>query len=620
MKSLRLMILVFVLAVTACLGVLMLHAYRSMDAEEAATLGFFAEALFDEMEATAAALVRREEARPVDAYAAPPATGPDELRELPAEDFIRGYFQNNPDGSLQTPHQAPGRLPAAELAARLAELADANRLVQRPAGRGHRPAAAPAGRGAPRGAAPGPGALRRAVPGFDALAAGEGLPGRARQPPREGDSRAGVQHRPVRAAGPPRIPAPGRNPSRRRRPRTVRRLRRRRPGARRRPPGAAVVDGAPMVQAEVAPFQSVFLDRHRVFVFRRVVIDGRMYRQGFVLRLDDFLAHLTRAHFTGQPLARFAHLRLRAIDQGVDAAVVDAGPPADRPLLSRSRTFPPPFGFLRATLASDSIPAAPGRSTLTLALAALAVVILGGLVAIYHVSRRIVDYSERRARFVASVTHELKTPLTNIRMYIEMLEQGMARDPEREQAYFRILHSESARLSRLIGNVLELSKLERRQRRPALASGTFDEVLDEVAALLAGAAAAGGFRARAGEPPAAALPLRPRNHGPGAAQPDRKQPQVRPGLGRETHRRARLREGERVRVEVADSGPGIPPRDLKKIFEDFYRAENAMTAAVGGTGIGLAMVRRFVQLLGGAVSAANNEGPGCTIRIDLPRA
>jgi hypothetical protein len=127
MKSLRLMILLFALAATACLGVLMLHAYRSLDAEEAATLGFFAEALFDEMEATAAALVRREEARPVDAYAAPPATGPDELRGLPAEDFIRGYFQNNPDGSLQTPHQAPGRLPAAELAARLAELADANR-------------------------------------------------------------------------------------------------------------------------------------------------------------------------------------------------------------------------------------------------------------------------------------------------------------------------------------------------------------------------------------------------------------------------------------------------------------------------------------------------------------
>ena len=619
MKSLRLMILLFALAATACLGVLMLHAYRSLDAEEAATLGFFAEALFDEMEAAAAALVRREEARPVDAYAAPPATGPDELRELPAEDFIRGYFQNNPDGSLQTPHQAPGRLPAAEHAARLAELADANRLFN-----GRR--AEGTDRLRPLPAAEPREERRQDQERF----AGQYLDStRSRQAKSylgERDSRhekvtpeqayniarSGSRSSAYSRAAPESVAeekaedrAPAAAPSTGRAPAA---------------PGAAAVDGAPMVQAEVAPFQSVFLDHRRVFTFRRVVIDGRMYRQGFVLGLDDFLAHLTRAHFAGQPLARFAHLRLRAVDQGVDAAVVDAGPPADRPLLTRARTFPPPFGFLRATLASDSIPAAPGRSTLTLALAALAVVILGGLVAIYHVSRRIVDYSERRARFVASVTHELKTPLTNIRMYIEMLEQGMAGDPEREQAYFRILHSESARLSRLIGNVLELSKLERRQRRPALASGTFDEVLDEVAALLAEPLRQEGF----------ALERENRLRRP--FRYDREimvqvlinliENSLKFGRASAVKRIAvRVYErGERVRIEVADSGPGIPPRDLKKIFEDFYRAENAMTAAVGGTGIGLAMVRRFVQLLGGAVSAANNEGQGCTIRIELPRS
>ena len=618
MKSLRLMILLFALAVTACLGVLMLHAYRSLDAEEAATLGFFAEALFDEMEATAAALVRREEARPVDAYAASPVTGPDELRELPAEDFIRGYFQNNPDGSLQTPHQAPGRLPAAELAARLAELADANRSFN-----------------------------GRRAEGTDRL---QPLPAEEpREERRKDQERFAGQYLDSTRSRQAKSYL-GERDSRRETVSPEQAYNIARPGSRSSAyshvaphagveqksemraadaaesvgrasttPGAAAAGGVAGVQAEVAPFQSVFLDHRRVFTFRRVVIDGRMYRQGFVIRLDDFLAHLTRAHFTGQPLARFAHLRLRAVDQGVDAAVVDAGPPADRPLLKRARTFPPPFGFLRATLASDSIPAAPGRSTLTLALAALAVVILGGLVAIYHVSRRIVDFSERRARFVSSVTHELKTPLTNIRMYIEMLEQGMARDPEREQAYFRILHSESARLSRLIGNVLELSKLERRQRRPALADGTFDEVLDEVAALMAEPLRQEGF----------ALERENRLQRP--FRYDREimvqvllnliENSLKFGRASAVKRIAvRVSErGERVRVEVADSGPGIPPGDLKKVFEDFYRAENAMTAAVGGTGIGLAMVRRFVQLLGGSVSAANNEGLGCTITIELPR-
>jgi signal transduction histidine kinase len=619
MKSLRLMILLFALAVTACLGFLMLHAYRSLEAEETATLGYFAEALFDEMEAAAAALVRREEARPVDAYAASPEAGPDELRELPAEGFIRGYFQNNPDGSLQTPHQAPGPLSPAELATRLAELADANRQFN-----GLR------AEGTDR-LRPQPVEEPREERRKDQERFAEKYLDSTRSRPAksylgERDSR----YEKVTPEQAYNLARPGTRSSAELRTSAdaaaEEKIEERAPAAQRSrvhaysARGSAVVGHAAAVQAEVAPFQSVFLDSRRVFTFRRVVIDGRMYRQGFVLRIEEFLAHLTLTHFTGQPLARFAHLRLRAVDQGVDAVVVDAGPPADRPLLVRTRTFPSPFGFLRATLASDAVPPAPGRNPLSLALAALAVVILGGLCAIYHSSRRIVDYSERRARFVSSVTHELKTPLTNIRMYIEMLEQGMAPDPEREQAYFRILHSESARLSRLIDNVLELSRLERSRRRPTLASGTFDEVLDEVAALTEESLRQEGFT------------LERENRLQRPFRYDREimvqvllnliENSLKFGRSAAVKRIAiRVAEaGERVRVEVADSGPGIPHRDLRQVFEDFYRAENAVTAAVGGTGIGLAMVRRFVQLLGGTVSAANNDGPGCTIRIDLPRA
>ena len=72
--------------------------------------------------------------------------------------------------------------------------------------------------------------------------------------------------------------------------------------------------------------------------------------------------------------------------------------------------------------------------------------------------------SERRSQFVSSVTHELKTPLTNIRMYIEMLEQGIAPTPERQQEYLAVVNAESARLSGLINNVLELARLEKKQR------------------------------------------------------------------------------------------------------------------------------------------------------------
>jgi two-component system sensor histidine kinase VicK len=73
-----------------------------------------------------------------------------------------------------------------------------------------------------------------------------------------------------------------------------------------------------------------------------------------------------------------------------------------------------------------------------------------------------------------------------------------------------------------------------------------------------------------------------------------------------------------VQIMVSDTGPGIPRQDLKKVFDDFYRVENSLTRTTRGTGIGLALVRKFVRLMGGSVTAANNDGPGCTITITLP--
>ena len=272
---------------------------------------------------------------------------------------------------------------------------------------------------------------------------------------------------------------------------------------------------------------------------------------------------------------------------------------------------------MRATLSSDTIPPSTGRSTLNLALLALAGVISIGLLAIYHSAKKVVDFSERQSRFVSSVTHELKTPLTNIRMYIEMLEQGMARDPEREQAYFRILQSEGARLSRLIENVLELSKLEKKRHEPNLLPGRFDDVLAEVETLMRATLQQEGFVFKVDD--RLTRPFRYDREIMVQVLINLIENSVKFGKGSGTKAiTVRLRErGGRSVVEVADTGPGIPRQDLNKVFNDFYRADNAVARAAGGTGIGLALVKRFVALSGGKVSAANNEGPGCTITIEF---
>ena len=73
-----------------------------------------------------------------------------------------------------------------------------------------------------------------------------------------------------------------------------------------------------------------------------------------------------------------------------------------------------------------------------------------------------------------------------------------------------------------------------------------------------------------------------------------------------------------VKIMVSDTGPGIPRQALNKIFDDFYRVDNSLTRTTRGTGIGLALVKKFIYLMGGTVSAVNNQGPGCTITIRMP--
>jgi signal transduction histidine kinase len=621
MKSLRGLILIFAAGLALPLGYLVVQSYRSLDAEEAATFGFFGEALFDAMQASAAELIRREEARPVDAYSGPAASA---LSGLPAEDYIRGYFQNDPDGGFQTPHGSSGPAAPGELTSRRAELEEANRVFNRKRVDG-------TDRVRAETTVTPQDEKRRQPAGFSEKYLDLSRSQRSKSYLGEKDNRlqtvtpeqaSNLSRLEKKQAPLPSSPASG-APERERRkaeaPAAVARELSVAASAADRAAEAGSSGTQAELQAEVAPFQSVFIDPARVFVFRRIMIEGRMYRQGFVLQLDLFLAHLVHAHFSPQPMADFAHLRLRAVDQGREVRAVGAGATAERPRISLSRTFPPPLGFVQAALHCSDIPPSAGRGTLKLALAALAGVVVLGLLAIYHSTGKILDFSERQSRFVSAVTHELKTPLTNIRMYIEMLEQGIARDPEREQGYFRILRSEGARLTRLITNVLELAKLEKKHRRPNLQQGRFAEVLADVEDLMQTALEQAGFR------------LKVENSLREPFRYDREiMVQVLINLIENSlkfGRSAPLKEitlrvgeaGDHVRIEVADTGPGIPAGDLKKVFTDFYRADTAVTSAAGGTGIGLALVRRFVTLLGGGIAAANNPGAGCTIRIDLPR-
>ncbi len=649
MRRLQILILIFCMIVSIPLGYFVLQTYRGLKQEEAATLGFFADTLFDEIERFLERLVEQEEARAIDEYnffMSPSGREPEATDEnrspishLSRQNYILGYFQNNPDGSFQTPLAQTGKSVAADRRDVVAQLETANRIFNRLRTT----------------------ATDKIAPArIQALAKDEGKQqtgfaekyldlARTQKPrdrlgqkekrlekvtiaqaqniagPEQGET-AEIPAPPAVAYAKSRLrsaPASGEAPMDADNETVVRKDRAGEPdlveGETDAPrETAAEARYEKSFQVEVAPLQAVFIDNDQIFIFRRIMINQKIYRQGFILKIRSFLDHLVQNFFVAQPMAGFANLRLQVMDQGRQISQVQAGIASHDPQFILNREFPSPFAFLNATLSCDQIPRATGRKTLTAMMLVLAVIFLAGLFAIYKSTQAIVDLSERRSQFVSSVTHELKTPLTNIRMYIEMLEQGIAKDTEREQEYFQIINAEGSRLSRLINNVLDLAKLEKKQRSLSLTEGTFEEVVAEARAVMQAKLQQEGFFLKiVGEN------IRPFKY-------DREvmiqvlinliENSIKFGQSAQ-NKEITIRiyeDADQIKIAVSDHGPGIPRHALKKVFDDFYRVDNALTQKTRGTGIGLALVKKFINLSGGQVFADNNPGGGCTITISLP--
>jgi signal transduction histidine kinase len=371
-------------------------------------------------------------------------------------------------------------------------------------------------------------------------------------------------------------------------------------------------------QVEVDPLQSVQLDEQHVFLFRRIVFKNKIYRQGLVLKVNAFLEYLGRKYFSEQPLSSFTNLHFSIFLPDGEIDMLSLGSEVRNAKFELRRTFPRPFSFINARLTCEKIPDSNSRWTLLVMMSVLIGVIFLGLFFIYQCAGVQVDLSQRRSGFVSSVTHELKTPLTNIRMYIEMLEQGIARDKEREKEYFRILGSESARLTRLINNVLEFSKLENKQRQISISEGMLDEVLEEVRDVMKVKLEQEEF----------SFTLR-KDNVPAFRYEKEAMVQILINLidnsikfGRDAERKeiiVWIRQDKKfVKISVSDTGCGIPEKALHKVFDDFYRVDNSLTRKTSGTGIGLALVKKFCAAMGGIVKAENNIGPGCTVTVCLP--
>jgi signal transduction histidine kinase len=223
-----------------------------------------------------------------------------------------------------------------------------------------------------------------------------------------------------------------------------------------------------------------------------------------------------------------------------------------------------------------------------------------------------------RRDFVTNASHELKTPVAAIQALSESLGLAFERNPERARGMVRRLQVESERLSRLVRDLLDLSRLE----EAGLGAGRQRIDLAQLVRVqldrLSRVAAQRGVTLHADCPEPVVVGASPGdlrlvvgNLLENAVQYNRPGGEVRASV---------RRDGATACFEVADSGVGIPAADLDRVFERFYRVDKGRSRLAGGTGLGLSIARHAVEGHGGSISVESTVGLGTTFRVVLPLA
>ena len=256
------------------------------------------------------------------------------------------------------------------------------------------------------------------------------------------------------------------------------------------------------------------------------------------------------------------------------------------------------------------------RTLMLLIVAALAAIAFGGW-AVFADARRQLALAQKKTDFVSNVSHELKTPLTSIRMFAELMQSGNVAAEKRGQ-YLRIIMAESERLTRLINNVLDFARLERRQKRydmrPLDLHATLARTWERQELHLR----ENGFTARW---QAAPPPYRVNGDEDALAQVIvnlLSNAEKYSGERKEVELHSYLDNGS-VFVSVLDRGSGVPAGEEAKIFEAFYRAHDSLSSGIQGSGLGLTLAQRIAKEHGGEITYQPRAGGGSNFTLRLPR-
>jgi signal transduction histidine kinase len=274
---------------------------------------------------------------------------------------------------------------------------------------------------------------------------------------------------------------------------------------------------------------------------------------------------------------------------------------------------------LRTTYGANDIPAVVNASTRPqkALMGVVGVLMSIGVFLVVRAAAREVRVAELKSNFVASVSHDLKTPLALIQLFAETLELGRVKNPDRAQEYYRIINLEARKLTRLIENILDFSRMEAGLRPYTKQPEDIGVIVDRVVDMMAPQFTQGKFSVTVhrDEPlPAVmadvlAVERAVENLLTNALKYSGESKQIDIAV---------VTAGQQVQVRISDHGIGIPRQEQRRIFRKFYRVQQELGGGPQGTGLGLAIVEHTMRGHGGSVSVDSTPGVGSQFTLHFP--
>ena len=379
-------------------------------------------------------------------------------------------------------------------------------------------------------------------------------------------------------------------------------------------------------ESEIDAFNFSVLDSGQFVLFRKVWKNGQRYIQGILIDSQQFIDKVIRESFyaTGVSLGSDLTIAyqgnvLSVLGSASSGRYIASNPELQGTLLLQSN-LSSVLGQLELIFSVNTLPIGPGGVVLGWLVVVLAVVFLTAFYLMYRLGLKQIMLSRQQQDFVSAVSHELKTPLTSIRMYGEMLREGWATEDKRK-SYYDFIFTESERLSRLINNVLQLARMTRNDLSVELSPCSVERLLNIIESKISSQVEQADFtvniecddniRDRAvdiDEDNFSQIMINLVDNAlKFSAAAEKKQIDIK----------ASRAKADTIQFSVRDYGPGIARDQMKKIFQLFYRSENEQTRVTVGTGIGLALVNQLAQTMNGKVDVVN-QSPGAEFIVSFP--